>query len=358
MRAAIIGCGVIGPVHAAALAQDRRVELAWACDLDLARARSLGAARSTVAAAEVFADPTVDLVCICTPHPSHSDFALAALAAGKHVVIEKPLGSEPAAVAGLVAADDGRRVVAGIFQHRFAPLNRRLAELCAQGAFGRIGEASLLFRCTRDAAYYGSAAWRGSWEHEGGGVLINQAIHFVDLMLWFAGAPRAVVTATVDRRLPCLEAEDSCQATLRLEGGAQARIDVSNDHSTDWLARISVRGSVGGFTIDANDRLAAIDHPSAALAAELQALSALTFSSLPGAKPCYGPLHALQLQDTVDAIHAGRAPRVRVADAAMTNAAVLGIYHAAATGEPTILPLAGGAYHQPRHHTRLQESRS
>ena len=358
MRAAIIGCGVIGPVHAAALAQDRRVELAWACDLDPQRARSLGAHKATTSVAEVLADPSVDVVCVCTPHPSHAELGRAVLSAGKHLIVEKPLGVTPEQIYAMAAADDGRRVASAIFQHRFAPVNRRLAELCATGAFGQIIEANLHFRCLRDVSYYRSADWRGTWDGEGGGVLINQAIHGIDLLLSFAGALRTVESASVGRKLPCLEAEDRCQATLRLANGATARIDVANDHSTSWLLEVRVRGSTGSFTIDGSDRLIAIDHPSAALVAELTALSQITFPPIPTAKSCYGPLHGLQIHDAIDAIAAGRQPRLRVAEATMSSLAVLGIYHAAATSKPVSLPIT--AYQQPRAQTALhnQESRS
>ncbi|MEK7413876.1 MAG: Gfo/Idh/MocA family oxidoreductase [Planctomycetota bacterium] len=358
MRAAIIGCGVIGPVHAAALAQDRRVELAWACDLDRERARSFGAAKFTTVVAEVLADPSVDLVCVCTPHPSHAELGRAVLAAGKHLIVEKPLGVTPEQVGALAAADNGSSVACAIFQHRFAPLNRRLAELCASGTFGKITEANLHFRCLRDAAYYRSANWRGTWDGEGGGVLINQAIHGIDLMLSFAGDLHSVESATVGRRLPYLEAEDHCQATLRLTNGAVARIDAANDHSVSWLMHISVRGTVGHFTVDASDRLLAINHPNAALVAELQALSQISFAPIPSAKPCYGPLHGLQIHDAIEAIATGRQPYVRVATATMSSLAVLGIYHAAATGKPASVPFT--TYQQPRAQTALhsQESRS
>jgi UDP-N-acetyl-2-amino-2-deoxyglucuronate dehydrogenase len=177
IQAAIIGCGVIAPTHARALELDARSHLRWACDIDPTRQTMVKAERFTTQFTEVLADPAVDVVHICTPHQTHADLACAALAAGKHVICEKALATTPADLARMVraAAAAPQLVASGIFQHRFSPLARRLRELVSGGDFGRVQAVMVRFRCTRGQAYYASAAWRGRWAGEGGGLMINQA---------------------------------------------------------------------------------------------------------------------------------------------------------------------------------------
>lgn len=346
MQVAIVGCGVIGPVHAAAIGLDRRAKLRWACDLDVkkATARVPEAARYTAEAAEVFSDPAVDLVCVCTPHPTHADLACAALEAGKHVVVEKPLGSHPEQINRLLAAAFAhpRQVASGIFQHRFTPLARRLRELITGGDFGPVRRLNVEFRCTRDDSYYRSAPWRGTWDGEGGGVSINQAIHTFDLGLWISGlVPREVAGRMERRRMTSIEVEDRFSASVRCDGGLEAELLAENDGITGWQQRIVIECARGRVELGDDHRLATIDHPSLVLAAELAALDQARPSGLPQAtKLCYGEQHAVQLRDVLDAIEAGRPPMVTLADAATANLVVLAAYHATATGQPAILPLS------------------
>jgi predicted dehydrogenase len=349
IKAALIGCGVIGPTHAKALALDGRVELAWACDLDPAKAEKIaGAQRRTADYREVLADPAVELVCIATPHQTHVEICCAALDAGKHVICEKPLATRPEDVARMVAAAEQTGLMAsGIFQHRFGPLARRLHELLRAGDFGPVTAAELVFRTKRTADYYASAAWRGRWDGEGGGLMINQVIHHLDLLDWFCGEPQTVTGRVERRRLATIEVEDWAEATIGFAGGATATVSAVNDLETDWFSRLSVRCRHGSFTLD-GDQLQALDHPSLALRAELEALDRIRLDGIkmPG-KDCYGDQHALQIQDCVSAVLAGRRPFVALADAAVTAQVVLGIYHSATTGRTVNLPVVD-AYRQPR----------
>ncbi len=352
LQVAIIGCGVIGPVHAAAIGLDRDASLAWACDLDPAKHVRVSAVRTTTLAAEVFADPAVDLVCICTEHPQHAGLIAGALAAGKHVVCEKPLASTPADLQRILAAAEAhpRQVASGIFQHRYAPLARRLHQVVAEGAFGAITSLEVDFACTRDAAYYASGAWRGKRLAEGGGVAINQGIHTIDLGLWLTGAQVVQVSGRVRRRrLDCIEVEDLFEAEALCAGGMQARLRADNDGVTGWKQRIVVRGTRGACTLGDGHRLLAVEHASGALREELEALDAANLDAKPigGGKDVYGYHHALQIADVLEAIRAGRRPMVTVLDAAQTNAVILAAYQATSTGRPTALPIDPASYVYP-----------
>lgn len=352
LQAAVIGCGVIGPVHAAAVRLDRDATLRWACDRDPAKLPRVAAERQTQDAAEVFADPAVELVCVCTQHPEHAALIVAALAAGKHVVCEKPLASTPADLQRILAAAAAhpRQVASGIFQHRYAPLARRLRQLVAEGAFGTITSLDVDFACTRDQAYYASGAWRGKRLAEGGGVAINQGIHSIDLGLWLAGAEARQVSGRVRRRrLACIEVEDLFEAEVACAGGLNAKLRADNDGATGWKQSIVVRGSRGSFTLGDGHRLRGVEHASGALREELQALDACNLDGRPlgGGKDVYGYHHALQIADVIEAIRAGRRPMVAVADAVQANAVILAAYHATATGRPAALPLDPSTYVYP-----------
>ena len=350
LSVAIIGCGVIAPTHAKALALDGRATVTWACDPDVAKAkRSVPAARYTADWREALADPGVDLVCVCTPHALHAEQVVAALAAGKHVLCEKPLATNPADVERMVAAAEAaaRRptplIAAAIFQHRYNPLTARLHQLLRDGEFGTVRHATMDFRCTRTRAYYESSPWRGTWAGEGGALLINQAIHTVDLVNWFCGAPVAV-SGTVERRLlgDAIECEDWVKARVRYAGGAEAEILAANDQVTGWQTDISVQGTRGSFAIGSGYALTRLAHPSQVVQAELRAIDRIRDEvvKLLG-KSEYGDHHALQIADVVGAIIAGRRPRVTLADGAASIHAVLGIYGSSALGGAEVaLPMA------------------
>ncbi len=355
MRAAVIGCGSIGPAHMAALTADPRVRSVVACDRIAQRARRCAGAGPWSADADaVIADPAIDLVCICTPHPEHAALALRALAAGKHVLCEKPLAADPDELAAMCAAAADARpgvLAAGVFQHRFSPLARALRAALATGAFGAVCATAMDFRCTRDADYYRHDPWRGTWADEGGGVLLNQAIHTLDLWLWFVGAPVAV-RAEVENRWTAAfcECEDRIVGEIDFASGVTGAFAALNERDSGWHTRITVRAEHGGFVYDSDGggRLHALDHRDPALMHGLYQCAAQIAAQrarpLPG-KACYGNLHAAQVADLLDAIESRRAVAVDFAAAAVANQAVLGAYHAAATGTTAELPVTG--YRQP-----------
>ncbi len=357
VRSAIIGCGIIGPTHATALALDGRAALAWCCDPIPARAQSLASqhgAHATSDVQQVLADPTITLVSICTPHQTHADLACAAIAAGKHVLIEKPLATTPGDIDRiLTAARSSRQIVSGIYQHRYAPVVQRLQGLVAQGAFGWIRSAAVDFRCTRDAAYYASGPWRGTWDGEGGALLINQAIHTIDLLTVLLGEPCAVTANLARRRQVTREGEDwaDLAVTYAFHGHRSERVPATihavNDGVTPWHARVALVGDTGRFTLDETERFTELQHPSSALVAELQALAAVAPAMPSGAKECYGSLHASQLSDVVTAITTGTEPLVTAAAAAVTNRLVLAAYTSAATGSPCRVDQPSGDFARP-----------
>ncbi len=334
--AAVIGCGVIGPAHAASFVGIPGVQLRCVCDVQPNRAERLAHEFNTQPITDyrqVLADPLVQLISLATPHPVHPMIFAEALAAGKSVISEKPLASNWTDIDQMVHfAAAAPTISSGVFQHRYSPIIRQLYQFIRQGDLGRIVRGKVWFRCFRGPAYYQADAWRGKAQAEGGGVLINQAIHFIDLLTYFLGQPMNVLGRVEHRWVPDIEVEDagSAQVTYASPQGGEpvpGELDIANLPDAKWEAAISVEGDKASFTIGAHHRPTNVRGFSAAMDAALSESIRLedTLPTIPG-KPEYGPWHLLQFKDFVDAYQHKRQPMVTVADAAQSNRLVLGVY--------------------------------
>ncbi|MDJ0683838.1 MAG: Gfo/Idh/MocA family oxidoreductase [Alphaproteobacteria bacterium] len=223
LTVAVLGAG-IGALHLNGYAKLRdRYRVTWLCDLDTARAESLleKAPDATVTAdlAETLADPEVDIIDICLPPLLHLPTALAALEAGKHVILEKPIAPDLAGVAALQAAQEkAGRLVSPVFQYRYGVAMAQWRALSAAGLLGEPQVGSIETYWTRGADYY-QVAWRGKKATEIGGVILSHVIHMHDLACEIFGAP-IEVSAMLDTRVNAIETEDCAAVQMRIEGGA------------------------------------------------------------------------------------------------------------------------------------------
>ena len=235
----IVGCGGISGVHIPVLMDLPGVELRAVCDIRPERARA--AAERT--GAEIVSDferliarPDIDAVHILTPHYLHAPMAIAALRAGKHALTEKPMATTLADARAMIAADaePGTGRLGVIFQNRYNPATRRLKVIIASGAPGRFLGARANVSWHREAPYYTESGWRGSLRTEGGGTLINQSIHTLDL-LSYIGGPIARVKGHVSTDLleGVIEVEDNCHAVFEYAGGQKGVIQLTNNYVTD-----------------------------------------------------------------------------------------------------------------------------
>ena len=223
---ALVGCGTIAPVHLAALKKLGVSEVVALCDLKADRAEAL---RDRYAEdARVFTDfeqmlkemPEIDAVHICTPHYLHTPMAITALEMGKHVFLEKPVGISEKDITALAEAEEkAKGKLCVCFQNRYNDTTEaidRLAEV-----YGKPLGCRAFVNWTRDEAYYTESGWRGAYATEGGGVMINQAIHTLDLMLRYMGKPQSLSATTANHHLKgIIEVEDTCEIFLRFaEGG-------------------------------------------------------------------------------------------------------------------------------------------
>jgi predicted dehydrogenase len=246
---AIYGYGKVAELHAKALAAAPGARLAAVCGRDAER-RDAFAARwgiaSRASAAEMADRDGVEAVIVATPHSLHRSHAVECSQAGLHVLVEKPLALRvedcDAMIAAAAAAD---RLLGTVSQRRWYPSVRRVREAIDSGKLGATILGQIVMLGWRDEAYYRSDPWRGSWSGEGGGVLVNQAPHQLDLISWFMGPVVEVSAYWANLNHPYIEVEDSAVAALRFPGGALGSILVSNSQKPGIYAKVHIHGSNG-----------------------------------------------------------------------------------------------------------------
>ncbi len=340
VRVGLIGCGVIAPTHVQGLQQLAGVEVAWVCDLVPERAQRLAetyaVSRWGTDYGKLLSDSDVDAVSICTDHASHVDVSVAALRAGKHVLCEKALASSSAGLDRMVAAHAAHPdlVFAGVLQHRFDSVFRKVRALIEDGELGQMLSYSLNMSCLRTEEYYLQDAWRGTWAEEGGSALINQAVHFIDILSWFGGGITQVSGTWAYRTLAkSIETEDTAAAALTFADGALGTVMVTSaSRALQWDPVLVVSGSEGHIELREGQvtRVRFADpEKEKAVAGQLEACK--DPAGLEAAKSYYGEGHRGLIADFVDAIRAGRSPFVPAEQARHVVDVVLSIYESAET---------------------------
>lgn len=199
---------------------------------------------------DVLARADVDVVCICTPSGCHAAQTIAAAQAGKHVLVEKPMALTVADADAMIAACRSAGIQLGVMlQRRVEPVFQRVHRALAADAFGRLTLGIVTLPHHRPQSYYEQAAWRGTWALDGGGVLMNQGIHLLDLLLWFMGDPVDVRAVAGTLRWD-IEVEDTLAAILRFAEGACATIGATTTTDPGFAPRLELYGAQGGVQIE------------------------------------------------------------------------------------------------------------
>ncbi len=336
----IIGAGTIAGFHAQAIAQLAGARLVGVASRSIDHARTVAdkhGALATTDLAGLLARPDLDIVCITTPSGAHLEPALAAIRARKHVVIEKPLEITTARADRILDAADKAGVhIAPIFQGRFGDGARTVKAALDAGRLGRLVLASAYVKWHRTAQYY--TGYRGSLALDGGGAVINQAIHGLDLLQWFAGLPAEIFAWKTRRVHTGIEAEDTAAAALRFPGGALGAFEASTALWPGWSRRIELCGEHGSVSLE-DDRIARWEFRDARpeddgiRAGGANALG--SGASDPKAINTEG--HRRQLQDLVDALRENRAPAIDGREGRKAVAFVNALYVSAETGRPVTL---------------------
>jgi UDP-N-acetyl-2-amino-2-deoxyglucuronate dehydrogenase len=338
----IIGTGMIAGFHAQAIAAAHGAQLigiAGRSEKNVAAfTAKYPAPFATTDVAALLARSDIQVVCITTPSGAHLAPALAAIRSGKHVIIEKPLEVTTARVDEIIqaAAVAGVRL-APIFQARFGVGAQTVKAALDAGRFGRLVLASAYVKWHRPATYY--TGWKGTLALDGGGAVINQAIHGLDLLQWFAGLPSEVFAWTTRRVHTAIEAEDTACAALRFPSGALGTIEATTALWPGWSRRIELGGEHGSVCLE-DDHIArwdfAREEPGDAAIRGAKLTNALgSGASAPNAISFAG--HLRQIQDLIDAVRENRPLAIDGHEGRKAVALVNAIYASAQAGAPVKL---------------------
>ena len=249
IKTGIFGCGKVGHLHAQALKNIPESNFTAVCGRDINKTR-LFAEQYNVKAytdiEEMISNAGIEAVIICTPHPLHAEPVIKAAKAGVHVLVEKPLASSLEDCDAMIkAAKDNGVVLGTVCQRRFYPPVQRLKLAIESGKIGRpvLGTVNMLG--WRDKAYYESDPWRGKWKQEGGGVLVNQSPHQLDLLQWFMGPIDELFGYWSNLNHPYIEVEDTAMAIIKFKNGGLGNIIVSNSQNPALFGKVHVHGENG-----------------------------------------------------------------------------------------------------------------
>jgi predicted dehydrogenase len=253
VRLGIVGVGGMGSDHARRIqaAQVPRCELAAVCDLNPERCQAFPAVRAFASSAELIRSGLVDAVLVATPHYGHTTIGIDALQNGLHVLVEKPISVHKADAERLIAAhSDPTRVFAAMFNQRTDPSYRKIKQLLEAGELGSVRRTNwIITNWFRTEAYYRSGGWRATWEGEGGGVLLNQCPHNLDLFQWICGMPSAITAVGALGKYHDIEVEDEMTAIYEYPGGATG-VFVATTGEAPGTNRLEICGDRGKLVFE------------------------------------------------------------------------------------------------------------
>ncbi len=342
----IVGCGMISRFHAKAVGDLPNAKVAACFDTVAPAADKLAAEVGCKAYSDLsamLADKNVTVVVIGTPSGAHMEPAVAAANAGKHVIVEKPLEITLARCDAIIEACRKNKVqLSAVFPSRFHRSSMAVKQAIQQGRFGTLTLGDSYVKWFRTQQYYDSGAWRGTWELDGGGALMNQAIHSVDLLAWFMGDVREVSAYTDTLAHQRIAVEDVAVASVRFASGALGTIEATTAAYPGYLKRIELHGSQGSAVMEEED-IIKWDFATAAPEDDeikqqmLARVSTGGGASDPTAIGHHG--HAMQFRDVLEAIEQNRAPAIDGHEGRRSVEIILAIYQAAEQKRPVTLPL-------------------
>ena len=345
VRTSLIGCGKIATIHALALNTLEQSDFVACCDLDEARARAIAKKYDVphvyTDARELLRSGHVDAVLVATPHPAHAAAVLAAAEAGVHVLCEKPIASDLAEADRMIATADRAGIVFGVvFQRRFWPAAQRIRQALDAGRLGTptLGECSV--RLWRSPAYYAADPWRGKWATEGGGVLMNQAVHAIDLFQWFMGQVTEVFGRYATLRHGAhIDVEDTAVATLVFASGGLGVIQAASTVDPGFGFRVALHGS-NGATVGVWENPEGDQGINDVWTVPGEASFRAVWEWEEKGKPTFPLFHVLQVQDFLTAILDRRPPAVTGEEGRKSLEIILAIYESSRSGRPVSLPMS------------------
>jgi predicted dehydrogenase len=349
LKVAIIGTGAIFRNHLEAYQTLDNIEIVAVCDVNAELAEQTAQNNDIPHAygsvTELLAAEQLDLVSVCTPHPTHEAIVTEVAQAQVHVLCEKPLAISVESSRRMVDVCHQNGVKLGVlFQRRFWPAARRIKELVDNGTIGQpiLGHVSVMLH--RDASYYSATPWRGSWDTDGGGVLMTQGIHYLDLLLWFMGEVTEVhghINTFVHQEH--METEDSATATLKFASGAMATVQTSTAVTPGLGVQIRITGTTGAsvqlteFPEGTEGRIDLMGTESTVQSESTWPADADPNTPLSEINAALIPFHKLQVADFVNAVENNTEPAVTGEEATKALRVLLAIYESSETGKPVKL---------------------
>lgn len=331
----IVGAGAIAHIHAKAIVAIPHARLHGVYSTGSARAVAFAATHQCIAYSsltEMLAAPEIDVVCICTPSGVHMEPALLCIEAGRHCLIEKPLEVTLERCDRIIEAAGKAGVKIGVvFPGRFYDESMRIKRAVDQNKFGDLALGSAYVKWSRTEAYYQSAKWRGTWQYDGGGALMNQGIHSVDLLQWYMGPIESVQAFATNIRHKEIEVEDTLAAALRFHNGAVGTLECCTSVHPGSLKRIEILGTDGTAVLEENrmvkwefrtekEQKTSPDTPKTPQGGVADPMD-ISYSG-----------HQKQIEDLILSIESGKAPFIDGKEGRKAVEIVLAIYESARTG--------------------------
>lgn len=332
----IVGGGMIGAVQAAAIQQISGAKLVAVCGRDEARTAEFAAKFGCAGYTDYdrfLQHPGLQVVNICTPSGTHAELGIRAAEAGKHVLTEKPIEINLQRADTLIAACDRAGVKLGvIFQSRFLPAVQRMKRAIDEGRLGKLMLGDALVKWYRAPEYYADS-WHGTLAMDGGGALINQAIHTVDLLRWMMGPAESAFAMKSALRYPQIEAEDTLVGTVKFQSGALGVVQAVTSAKPGFKRRLEISGERGTIILD-GDAISvwAIDGEDADTG---EAEHLTDGSANPAAISNEG--HRRQIEDMMRAVIENRPPMIDGREGRKSLELVTALYAAANEGRPVKL---------------------
>ena len=264
LKTAIVGCGKVAHLHAKALVNLDQSEFRAVASRSEANRNDFASTYNVNAyqdVSEMVTTEKIDIVVVCTPHPAHKEACVKAMESGAHVLVEKPLAANLADCDKMILTSEKTRKKLGVVsQRRFYESSIRIRKALDDGKIGRPVLGIVYMLSWRDQAYYRSDPWRGKWDDEGGGVLVNQAPHQLDLLQWYMGEPAELFGIWKNLNHPFIEVEDTAVAVIRFRNGGIGNIIVSNSQNPGIYTKVHIHGENGasvGLQTDAGSMFVA-----------------------------------------------------------------------------------------------------
>ncbi|GAC1463179.1 MAG: Gfo/Idh/MocA family oxidoreductase [Isosphaeraceae bacterium] len=343
----IVGCGMIAEFHIRAIAEIPGAQVGAVYNRSESGAIKIASLAGSQCRVHhdldsLLADASLDVISICTPSGAHKEPAVLAARAGKHVVVEKPLEiTLPRCDAIIRACDDAGVRLCTIFPSRYSAANRALKNAIDEGRFGKLTLADTSIKWWRTQEYYDSGGWRGTWELDGGGALMNQAIHNVDLLQWLMGDVETVLAMTATLAHVRIEVEDTAVACLRFRNGALGLIEASTSAFPGLLKRTEIHGDQGSARVEQDDITLWEFATKLASDFERQPVNGATSGFKAGASDPRGINHLGhrdQIADFLAAIDEGRDAFIDGREGRKSVEIIRAIYQSAQTGSAVHFP--------------------